>query len=331
MGIALPPELILRIIDFVPPSNQAQFLNPVHTTTRTLLALCLTSRLTYTVAIKYLGQHCVYIDDKSRLIRLVNSLRWSKPRIASFITSLHLAVSLQHNEFDELAVLIESVFARISPVLKRLVVELRRQRGVLPPAAGRWAVLRRAFASLIHLEEFVSVADATEFIVDFPAMREHAFDDEGIFPPVWTLWPSLKRLALFGVYASPVFWQRIAAMTSLDHLVLTRSEGTDAEGVNIKQIYFTRTNRPIKIILADVELHQPYAVDLSDWSKLDPDGNMYIALYNVPTSYYGDDDNDAVCAGWVRLAALNGSLWGWTGERLGMSRRLSNDNFMAWS
>jgi len=76
--------------------------------------------------------------------------------------------------------------------------------------------LRRAFQGLERVEEFVSVQDELYLstLADFPPSEPH----------VWSLWPKLKRLALYNLDMHDEQIATLKAMPMLQDLVLTRPD-----------------------------------------------------------------------------------------------------------
>jgi len=101
-------------------------------------------------------------------------------------------------------------------------------------------------------------------------------------------------------------------------VVLPRPQ--NLEGTNVKDQYFHKLarddellSRHIKLMIVDVEKEQVPIVT-SGWNHIDPDSKMTVEVYDVPTSFYGDEDPDPLCSEWVRQAAVNGTLWDWHGN-----------------
>jgi hypothetical protein len=71
----LLPDLILYVIDFIPPASDTAKIayEPSHNLTRTLLAPTPTSRIIYPTARRLLYTHCLYVGSPRRLRCLLSS------------------------------------------------------------------------------------------------------------------------------------------------------------------------------------------------------------------------------------------------------------------
>jgi hypothetical protein len=124
---------------------------------------------------------------------------------------------------------------------------------------------------------------------------------------VWTLWPKLRRPALNNADSGTVdFWHSVARMPKLEKLVLTRADRL--EEICAKTEYFRHTDRAINVLLVNISSRQPQQMPRSRWDKIDPTYRMRIMTYDVPTSYYGDEDEIDLCQGWVMSGARRGTL-----------------------
>lgn len=348
----LPLELILNIIDSLLPGDSRTVLRPCGSVTKTLLSLTRVCRAIYPVASNHLRQHCLYIDNDRRLRDLIWCIESASgvsqqsnkatsnltpsvppslpPGIALCpIKSLYLAPF--GNSLDNLptAIWIRELFCLIHPTLERLVIDIPLRS--LYPADDHLNVrktLREAFSLLTNLEEFVSVRD--ELFLD---LLEPEWRTEREVA-VWRLWPRLKRLALYNVAADETFWASVREMHDLETVVLTRAD--DLEGVCIKTHYLDATPtsaptgeaiggaeaetqqetraRPLKVVLVNISNQQPnHLAGRENWAKVDPKDMVKVMLYNVPTSFYGDENPWTLCQQWVKTAALRGEVWEWEG------------------
>lgn len=348
----LPLELIFHIIDSLLPGDPRTVLRPSGSVTKTLLSLTRVCRAIYPVASNHLRQHCLYIDNDRRLRDLIwcvesastlsqngnkHKSNLSAPVPPSLppgialcpITSLYLAPF--GNSLDNLptAIWIRELFCLIHPTLERLVIDIPLRS--LYPADDHLNVrktLREAFCLLTNLEEFVSVRD--ELFLD---LLEPEWRTEREMA-VWRLWPRLKRLALYNVAADETFWASVGEMHDLETVVLTRAD--DLESVCIKTHYLdasstsaptgdavsaaeaeTQTKiktRPLKVVLVNISNQQPnHLAGRENWTKVDPEDVVKVMLYDVPTSFYGDENPWTLCQQWVKTASLRGKIWEWEG------------------
>ncbi|EOO02419.1 hypothetical protein UCRPA7_2030 [Phaeoacremonium minimum UCRPA7] len=203
---------------------------------------------------------------------------------------------------------IRELFYLVCGSLRRLVIDMPLRS--LYPADDHLNVrktLREGFSTLTKLEEFVSVRDELYLRV---YEREWLIEEA----EVWTLWPALRRLALYNVDADEQFWGRVAGMPKLETLILTRADGM--QETCIKSSYFAATQRPIDVLIVNVSTEHPREIPRWAWQDVDPQMKMQVMVYDVPTSFYGDEDYITLCQDWVKAAALRGTLWDWKGYLL---------------
>jgi hypothetical protein len=313
----LPLELILYIIDSLLPSNPRAILPPSHTSTKTLLSLARVSRSLYPVATKHLRQRCSYLESYRRLGNLLLCMEHGIPALRPGlslrnITPLYLKPFLISLDDQPVAMWVRELFCEVCGSLQRLVVDI--PFASLDPWADHLGVrptLRDGFQRLTELREFVSLRDNPAL----PTATHPA--------AVWGTWPKLERLALFKTFIpDSFFWRDVSKCTGLQTLILARP--LNARKANIKKKYLQSYNnspkdtismmkQSLKIILVDVESEHE-STPTSGWSEIDPEEKLKVEIYNVPTSFYGDDTPDQLCYEWVRRASLNGVIWDWEGE-----------------
>lgn len=155
--------------------------------------------------------------------------------------------------------------------------------------------------------------------------------------PAWTAWPKLRRLALYNRAADEGFWRAVAGAAALETLVLTRADcldgtcmkseylgcwssggggaGLGAVGAVGETLPLPLPPRPLKVVLVNVSNEQQPGswAGRWKWDRVDPENVMKVMTYDVPTSFYGDDDGTSLCQDWVKTAALRGDLWDWEG------------------
>lgn len=355
----LPLELIFHVIDSLVPGDLRTVLRPSGSTTKTLLSLTRVCRAIYPVASNHLRKHCIYIDNDRRLRDLIWCVESARrepqssdshhpestpvmplslpPGIALHpITSLYLAPFRDTIDNQPIAIWIRELFCLIHPTLKRLVIDIPLRS--MYPADDHLNVrktLREAFSLLTNLEEFVSVRDELYLDLLEPEWRT----EQEV--AVWRLWPRLKRLALYNVAADEIFWASVRQMSDLETVILTRAD--DLETVCIKSHYIntgrasapvgedasaheaeaesSRTTRPLKVVLVNIYNQQPdHLAGRWNWDRIDPENAVKVMLYDVPTSFYGDENPWTLCQQWVKTASLRGYLWEWEGSLVRASR-----------
>lgn len=118
-------------------------------------------------------------------------------------------------------------------------------------------------------------------------------------------------------------WENIAQLPQLTDVVLARPKHVGV--VDIKREYFAAGdrllekgtlfagNRRVRIMLMDVT-YDARDIQTHGWAERDPTGAVAVEMYEVPTSYYGDETAQETVASWVRRGAWNGQLWDWRGD-----------------
>ncbi len=314
-GPRLPLEVIFHVIDELRPEHDDTLLPPWHPSTKALVAFARVCRGAYPLAAIYLMRHCAYINTQARLRQFLLSwtLRPKGTLVGAHPGGLQTLTSLYLGPFGEslydlpTATWTSELFHQVCGTLKRLVIDMPLRS--LYPAEDRLGVrktLREAFAMLTKLEEFVSVRD--ELFLGTVEPDEHIDQVD-----VWTLWPELRRMALYNPLADSDFWYRVAEAPKLESLVLTRA---DALGEScMKTEYLSRTDRPLKLVVANVLSDHCRVIPRSTWDTVDPSMKMRVLVYNVPTAH-DDEDPIGLCQSWVKKAALSGTLWEWDGHLL---------------
>lgn len=343
----LPLELIFSIIASLLGDPQIIY-GPSHSSTETLLSFTLVCRATYSVATNYLREQCLFIDDDRRLRDLIHTVESTKHRVQGYsgagtdipkslpiqpgsslrpIASLYLSPFARTIDNQPIAIWIRELFCLVHPTLRRLVIDIPLRS--LYPADDHLNVrktLREAFSMLTELEEFTCVRDELYLDIQEPEWRTERETT------VWTLWPKLRKLALYNVDADERFWKSVRGMKALDMVVLTRADGL--ESTCMKTEYFDTASggdasddtgtvdaeepalpRPLKVVIVNISTNQPnYLGGRWKWDKVDPNNIMKVMTYDVPTSFYGDENPIYLCQQWVKMAALRGEIWEWEGD-----------------
>lgn len=343
----LPLELIFSIITSL-LGDPKIIQTPSHSSTKALLSFTLVCRATYSVATNYLREQCLFIDNDRRLRDLIHTVESTKHRVQGYsgtgadiprslpiqpgsslrpISSLYLSPFGQTIDNQPTAIWIRELFCLVHPTLRRLVIDAPLRS--LYPADDHLNVrktLREAFSLLTALEEFTSVRDELYLDILEPEWRTERET------AVWTMWPKLRRLALYNVDADERFWKSVRDMSELDTVVLTRADGL--ESTCMKSEYFGTASgsgtsedtgsmaegeltppRPLKVVIVNISSNQPnYLAGRWKWDRVDPNNIMKVMTYDVPTSFYGDENPIYLCQHWVKMAALRGEIWDWEGD-----------------
>lgn len=316
----LPPELLFHIVDCVVPANPSILMPASHTSTKTLLSLMRASRATYAQASKLLRQRCVYVDSSRKLARLLLCM----PGMAASPT-LPPTLSLRHvtslflapfgPSLDDLptAEWVRELLCSVAEALRRLVIQMPfSSLDALDDHLNVRRSLRDGFERLIHLEEFICLEE-------FPALSSPDSHPNG---NIWHSWPKLRRMVLFNPpLGNHRLWWDIATLSSLQHVVLATPRNLDS--TNIKEEYFDqlprddpRLARLMRLVLLDAA-YAIHGVATARWPAIDPDGVLSVETYEVPMPFYGDETPHELVTSWVKRGALDGSLWEWTGDKVG--------------
>ncbi len=121
--------------------------------------------------------------------------------------------------------------------------------------------------------------------------------------PVWSLWPELRILAFYNVDVDwDDIWNNLADLTHLHTLVLTRADGLDH--VDIVREWGKRCpDRKLDILVVNIEADH-FRHGLSRIIPRRQEDKAKVLVCNVPTSYYGDEDEIDLCQEWVKRAML---------------------------
>lgn len=249
-------------------------------------------------------------------------------------TTLYLAPFGRSLDDQPAAIWVRELFCLLGPHLARLVADLPLRS--LRPADDHLDVrrtLRAAFGELARLEELVSVRDELYLDVlerDWRRPGDDDHDDDDDEEVLWTAWPRLRRLALYNADADGRFWAHVRGAPRLETVVLTRADGL--RDVCMKSAYLGTgaaqaggaaagaagaPPRPLKVVMVNVSSDHPDGLrGQESWDEVDPGNVVDATSYDVPTSFYGDEDVITLCQEWVKTAALRGDLWDWEGTPL---------------
>lgn len=335
----LPTEIIFQVID-----NLVDFqpLRPVaidarDVRTRTLCSLLTVSRTVYSVAKRHLWTSCMYIDSPHRLELLLRSL--TEPpfsvQLRPLVTNLYLSPYYGNIEHVETAKRILDLFTIVGPSLKRLVSNIPL-RSLYPEEDMNLVrpVLRKAHMQLVNLQEFTSVTDEL-FLVTKP---DHWNNEPEL--EVWTLWPKLRKLALYNVLVSERWADCVKSMPHLETLALTRADGLAQ--FPLPQMFAQRDkSHALRILIInestfrfnnDVNMGHGETYTSSHGDEVAvPDTRDYkgtVEIVNVPVTIYGGVENSMKhIQRRVRDAALEDTLWAgegwWTSIDAAMKYRKS--------
>ncbi|KAF2142040.1 uncharacterized protein K452DRAFT_358511 [Aplosporella prunicola CBS 121167] len=324
----LPPELWLHVLESLRPSR-AVALCPSDPRVRAILSFTLVSRATYTVAVRCLFQHCLYIDSAERLRRLLLTLHAFSSRsedstlphvdLAPCLTNLFLAPFPPHT-IDDLptAQWTYELLSVMSGTLRRLVIDIPLRS--LYPDEDHLNVrpkLRAAFQQLTALEEFTSSRD--ELYLSVFDLGSPPAEAETL---VWAGWSKLKKLALYNVaLGDPRMAPSLEQLSSLDCLVLTRADDLDRESFH-RTILPIAAQRDMKTLIVNVaadhalngfspgRMSSGVSHPVEDTPVTDHKLELGVVIVE-PSKRHMMNGDILDCQEWIRDTALAGELWDW--------------------
>jgi hypothetical protein len=322
----LPIELILQIINYFTPAHRRALISTSLTSAQTLLSLTRVSKTTHGEAMNLLRHHCMYLDSNDRLKGLYSciELQKSPARNMAFesvplrdMASLYLAPFRYSSGDLETAKLASQLIFEVAPTLQKLI--LAPSLSDLPDATRPLAT---AIAGLRQLQEFVCLNG-------YPTGKEPNYGfcngvsdgEKTEMGKLWH-WPQLRRLALFGVPLDTLsLWEELAKLGCVEEVILARPENVDA--VNIKSEYFgaleklgVELDRNVRFMIMDVA-YDVRDIQTARWAETDQENRVRVEVYEVPTSFYGDESSVEAVASWFKMGALDGRLWDWRGGVVG--------------
>lgn len=310
----IPLEIFLHILDQLvgtktgtPPIAYAQS-DPI---TKTLRSLTLVSKQLYPVATRYLFSHCLYIDSATRLHQLQRTLGFKDDigycqagchvpydskqenhrapgNVQKAITSVYL--SPKPLGWTTLATLpqVVGLLGFLAPTLKRLAINL--EPGFVPDLTVTSSV-EKIFSKLTSLEELICSAGCDVFYRSRPPnLKRLAMDESG-----------LRTINRFFCFAIP----------SLERLVVKRCSKLSRG--HIEYIFEAYDGAYLDVLFVHVAAKHGTPEGSRDFK---PDDKVHLYELDVPTSYYGDEDESALCREWIWQKALHGTLWAEEGRKM---------------
>jgi hypothetical protein len=174
----------------------------------------------------------------------------------------------------------------IGSTLRRLVLDM--QPVYSPPSEIESVRLsqkdKNIFLQMPNLEELVASYDVPDYFR---------------LPP-----PNLKRLAITIQDLHAVAMTFCFSVSSLQTLVILRPVELSAADIN--SLFSTYKGQSLDVILVDVNSNHRTPKGTRDWIAGD---TVRIWEADVPTSFYGDDNDLILCDNWIWTHAVKGTLW----------------------
>lgn len=317
----LPAELFLNVLDQLVGTRNGKL--PIayelsHPVTKALRALTLVTRTVYLVASRYLYNHCIYLQS-------ANNLAYFRRTLGIDLGSCHPLV-LEHGQagrneklFNEAdiprhvtALFISPAKAKqciagsmpqvgmplvrlpqiielclsIGSTLKRLAIDFNP---VYVPASEQ--VLMKPYCSSRNI--FLHMPNLEELVCSYETL------DYFRYPP-----PNLKRMAMTANDIQSHHLEFYFMQSSLEALFFIRPKELSA--VQIDELFSKYKGRHLDIVFVDVNSHHLTPRNTRDWT---PEDTVMIWEADVPTSFYGDDDDLVLSDNWIWTHGVKGDLW----------------------
>ncbi|ETS72930.1 hypothetical protein PFICI_15322 [Pestalotiopsis fici W106-1] len=311
----LPLELILNVMTCYLPSNPTTLIPASHQATQLLLSFSLVNHASHDFAVRRMQQHCIVLDSDDRLRRFLlclESSRESKLAVPSVFHNIHaMYLAPFGSVMDNLPVAawVRDLFGYTSNTLKKLIVDMPFDS--LPPWIDHLnvgPVLLEGFERLENLEEFVCTRNAARLSIR----------DEGGEPKsILYRWPKLQRLALNRPSCDVDFWENLADLSHLHHVVLTGAIGNIRQSLDFREVYLrrARTQTALTIVLAEVREHT-VVLKPRPRREIDDHENDRLRLVafkiGIPERKTFLDSNSE----WLMGTALAGELWDDRGQQI---------------
>jgi hypothetical protein len=140
------------------------------------------------------------------------------------------------------------------------------------------------FRGMPNLEELVASYDVPDYFRS---------------PPM-----SIKRLAITIQDLHDIAMHFCFAVSTLHTLVILRP--VDLSAADIERFFSAYKGKSLDIVLVDVNSNHRTPKDTRDWAEGD---TVRIWEVDVPTSFYGDDDDLTLSDNWIWSHAVQDTLW----------------------
>ncbi|KAH6638126.1 hypothetical protein C7974DRAFT_390926 [Boeremia exigua] len=325
MHVRLPLEIILNVLDQLVGSSHEEhpIFDPSSLITKTLRALSLTSRSMYTIASRYLYRHCLYLRDcmsyacfrrtmgldlggnhpqslaygqAGRLDELWHTSKITQSIASVFISPMEMPNeepgSARHTPMVRLPQILD-LCNHIGPTLKRLMLDMQ-------PVYSTQSEVENVRLSRRGTDIFLGMSNLEELVASYDVL------DYFRYPP-----PNLKRLAITIQDLHDLAMRFCFSVSTLHTLVLLRPVELSATDIN--SLFTTYKGRSLDVVLVDVNSNHRTPKDTRDWAD---DDAVRIWEVDVPTSFYGDDDDLILCDNWIWTHAVKDTLWAFEKRRM---------------
>ncbi|KAK6192965.1 Fructose-bisphosphate aldolase 1 [Pestalotiopsis sp. IQ-011] len=313
--LRLPLELILNVMTCYLPSNPTTLIPASYHATQLLLSFSRVNHALHDFAVRRMQQHCIVLDSDDRLRRFLLCLELSRESKLGISSVFHNVYAMYLAPFGAImdnlpvAAWVRDLFGYTSGTLMRLIVDMPFDS--LPPWIDHLnvgPVLLEGFERLASLEEFVCTRNAARLTVR---------DEKGDPKSILYRWPKLRRLALNRPSCDVDFWENLADLPHLHHVVLTGAIGNIRQTLDFREVYLqrARTQIALTIVLAEVREHtvvlKPHPGSDSDAHENDRLRLMAFKI-GIPQRKTFLDSNSE----WLMGTALAGELWDTRGQQI---------------
>ena len=308
---ALPLELFLNCLDQLVGGQDGRTpvaYEPSHEIAKTLRALTLVSRTTYKFASRYLYARCLCLNDATRYTHFRRTLGlnlglhplapeygrairneelFNEVEAQRHITSLLISpgksahCKLIHTPRVRLPQIVDLCTA-IGFALKRLAIDLTpvyiphsELMGIMPP---------NIFLQMPNLEELICSYETTAYFS---------------VPP-----PNLKRLAITANEMTSFNLDFYFMQSSLEQLYLIRPKNLTAR--QIDELFSRYKGRYLDVVFVALNKNHATPGGTRNWT---PEDKVGIWEADVPTSFYGDEDDLVLSDSWIWTHGVRGDLW----------------------
>lgn len=314
----LPSEVILNVLDqlVATPLGHRPIFDTTSPVTKTLRSLTLTSRKMHAVASRYLYCHCLYLNDCigysyfRRTLRFElgsthpqsltygqagrNDKLWSDANVERWIQSAFISPVKTFS--------VHSKYTRDTPVVRLpQIIDLCNAIG---------ATLKKLVLDMLpvysphsEVEKVRFTQKDTDIFLGMPNLEEliASYDVPDYFrsPP-----PNIKRLAITIQDLHNIAMHFCFAVSSLQTLIILRP--VELSATDVDRIFSAYKGHSLDIILVDVNSNHRTPKDTRDWAD---DDTVRIWEADVPTSFYGDDDDLILSDNWIWTHAVQDTLW----------------------
>ncbi|KAF2831609.1 hypothetical protein CC86DRAFT_141392 [Ophiobolus disseminans] len=308
----LPVELFLHVLDQLVATHcslQPIAYGPSNAITQTLRTLTLVSHDVYLIASRYLYLYCLYLNNCTNYTRLRRTLGlnlgyhpqalrfdqasrndelfagMSRHISSAFISPLKSEQDCGATPMVRLPQVID-LCKTIGLTLKRLALDLQP----IYASASEVELVRphlsekNIFLHMPHLEELVSSYNVLDY---FP------------YAP-----PNLRRLAITFQELKDTQLDFCFSTSSLQTLIFLRPPELLASDVEL--LFSSYKGRSLDVVLVDVNSNHRTPTGTRTWKD---DDAVRVWELDVPTSFYGDEDELILCDDYMWTHGVNGTLW----------------------